>query len=154
MMNKDILTPLSLLFSPETMFQFKKMVNQFNDVFNDDFWESVARVNQFVKGRPSGSIPVEIWEDQRKFYIIVLLAGVKNKQNIKIRFKDHNTLILKVKYPLLKPNEDCFMVSTEISGFEEREVDLPQPIENNSYELDLNEGVLTLTLIKQNPTEN
>lgn len=153
MMNKDILTPLSLLFSPETMVQFKKMVNQFNDVFNDDFWENIARVNQFVKGRPGGSIPVEIWEDKQNFYIIVLLAGVKNKQNVKIRFKDERSLILKVKYPLLKPNEDCFMVSTEISGFEEREVDLPQPVVNNSYELDLNEGVLTLTLNKLNPTE-
>lgn len=153
MMNKDILTPLSLLFSPETMVQFKKMVNQFNDVFNDDFWENIARVNQFVKGRPGGSIPVEIWEDKQNFYIIFLLAGVKNKQNVKIRFKDERSLILKVKYPLLKPNEDCFMVSTEISGFEEREVDLPQPVANNSYDLDLNEGVLTLTLNKLNSTE-
>lgn len=154
MMNKDILTPLSLLFSQETMLQFKKMVNQFNDVFNDDFWESVARVNQFIKGRPRGSIPVEIWENKKHFYVLALLAGVKNKQNVKIRFKDNNTMILKVKNPLLKPNEDCFMVLTEISGFEEREIGLPQPVEQDSYELDLNEGVLILTLNKQNTTEN
>lgn len=148
MMNKDVLTPLSLLFSPESMLQLKKVVNQFNDVFNDDFWESVTRVNQLVKGKSGGSIPVEIWENNKHYYIVVLLAGIHDKHNIKIRFKDNNTLILKVRYPLLKPVEDCLMVQSEISRFEEREISLAQPVESNDYELDLNEGVLTITLNK------
>jgi len=149
LMNKDIFGPLSLLFSQDNMVQFKKMVNQFNEVFNDDFWESVSRVNQLVKGKPGGSIPVEIWENKDYLYIVALVAGIKDKQSIKIRFKDDSTLILKVKYPLLKPIEDSFMVQTEISGFEEREIGLPQSVENSDYELDLSEGILTLTLTKQ-----
>lgn len=154
MINKDLLTPLSLLFSQENMVQFKKMINQFNTVFNDDFWESVSRVNKLVKGKPGGSIPVEIWEDRDWLYIVALVAGIKDTQSIKIRFKDDSTLILKVKYPLLKPVEDSFMVETEIPGFEEREINLPQPVKSSDYELDLNEGILTLSLAKQSRNED
>ncbi len=150
MINKDMLTPLSLLFSPENMLQIKNMVNQFNDTFNDDFWESIARVNKLVKGKPSGAIPIEIWENKKHLYLMALVAGIKDKQNIKVRFKDNSTLVIKVKYPLLKPIEDSFMVQTEVSRFEEREVSLVQPVESNDYELELSEGVLTLTLNKQN----
>lgn len=154
MMNKDMLTPLSRLFSPESMLQIKKVVNQFNEIFNDDFWESVVRVNQLIKGKPEVAIPVEIWESTKHFYIVALVAGIKDKQDIKIRFKDNSTLILKVKYPLLKPVEDSFMVQTEVSRFVEREVSLTQPVESNDYELDLSEGVLTLTLNKQSLNED
>lgn len=154
MMNKDLLTPLSQMFSPESILQLKKVVNQFNEVFNDDFWESVARVNQLVKGKSRGTIPVEIWEDKTNFYITALVAGIKDKENIKIRFKDNSTLILKVKYPLLKPVEDCFLVQTEIPRFEEKEFGLTQPVESEDYELDLNEGVLTLTLQKRSRNED
>ncbi len=149
MMNKDLFTPLSLLLSQENMLQFKRIVNQFNDVFNDDFWESVSRVNQFVKGKPGGNIPVEIWENKNHFYVMALVAGIKDKQNIKIKFKDNNTIILKAKYPLLKPVEDSYMVQTEVSRFDEREISLAQPVDSNSYELELNEGVITLILDKQ-----
>ena len=154
MMNKDMFGPLSLLFSQENMVQFKKMVNQFNEVFNDDFWESVSRVNQLVKGKPGGSIPVEIWENRKHLYVVALIAGIKEKNNLKIRFKEDSALVLKVKYPLLKPVEDSFMVQTEVPGFEEREVSLPQPVNTNDYKLDLNDGVLTLTLNKQNHNED
>ncbi len=150
MINKDLFTPLSLLFSQESMSQVKQMVNQFNDVFNDDFWERVAMVNRLVKRKPGGAIPVEIWENKDHIYIIALVAGVKDKQDIKIRFKDNSALILKVKYPLLKPVADSIMVQTEVSRFEEREVALTQPVASNDYELNLSEGVLTLTLNKQN----
>ncbi|MGE5604223.1 MAG: Hsp20/alpha crystallin family protein [Bacteroidota bacterium] len=154
MINKDLFTSLSLLFSQENMVQVKKMINQFNEVFNDDFWESIARVNQLVKGKPGGSIPVEIWENRNHFYVVALIAGIKEKHNIKIRFKDDRTLVLKVKYPLLKPVEDSFMVQTEVSGFEEREVSLPQPVNSNDYDLDLSEGILTITLNKQSRNED
>ncbi len=154
MINKDLFTPLSLLLSQENMVQFKKMINQFNQVFNDDFWESVTRVNQLVKGKPGGSIPVEIWENRNHLYVVALIAGIKEKHHIKIRFKDDSALVLKVKYPLLKPVEDSFMVQTEVSGFEEREISLPQPVESNGYELDLSEGILTLTLKKQRSAED
>lgn len=150
LMNKDLFTPLSLLFSQESMVQLGKMVNQFNNVFNDDFWEQVATVNRLVKGKPGGSMPVEIWENKDQFYIVALVAGIKDKRDIKIRFINDSALILKVKYPLLKPVEDCFMVQTEVSRFEEKEVALAQPVMNDDYELDLNEGVLTLTLKKLN----
>lgn len=156
-MNKELFTPLSLLLSPDNMFQLKKMVNQFNDVFNDDFWESVARVNQLMKGKSgvtSPSIPVEIWENKKHFYIVALVAGIKDKQSVKIRFKDAATLILKVKYPLLKPVEDSFMVQTEVSRFEEREIGLAQPVENGDYEMDLSDGVLTITLNKRSRNQD
>lgn len=149
MINKDLLTPLSLLFSQENMLQFKRVVNQFNDVFNDEFWESITRVNQLMKGKTRGNIPFEIWENQTHVYVVVLTAGIKDKQNIRIKFKDSSVLVLKVKYPLLKPVEDSFLVETEISRFEEREINLPQSVESNDYELELNEGILVLTLNKQ-----
>lgn len=149
MINNDLFTPLSLLFSQENMVQFKKMLNQFNQVFNDDFWENIARVNQLIKSKPGGSIPVEIWENKNHIYVVALMAGIKDRRYFKVRFKDEKTLILKIKYPLLKPAEDSFMVQTEVSGFEEREVGLPQPVESGDYELDLSEGILTLTLNKQ-----
>lgn len=156
MINKDLFTPLSILFSQENMLQVKRMLNQFNEVFNDDFWESVARVNQLVKGKPSVSIPVEIWENKNHFYIVALVAGVKDKRNLKIHLKDDSTLVLKVKYSLLKPVEDCFMVQTEVSGFDQREIALPSPVASNGYEMDLKEGILTITLEKQmqNGTES
>lgn len=154
MINKDLFTTLSLLLSQENMVQFKKMVNQFNTVFNDDFWESVSRLNKFIKGKTGGSIPVEIWENRDYLYIVALVAGIKDKQSIKIRFRDDSTLILKVKYPLLKPVEDSFMVETEVSGFEEREINLPQAVKSSDYELDLNEGILTLSLAKQSRSED
>lgn len=154
MINKDLFTTLSLLFSQENMVQFQKMVNQFNTVFNDDFWESVSRLNKLIKGKPGGSIPIEIWENRDYLYIVALVAGIKDKQSIKIRFRDDSTLILKVKYPLLKPVEDGFMVETEVPGFEEREINLPQPVKSSDYDLDLNEGILTLSLAKQSRSED
>ena len=81
--------------------------------------------------------------------MVALVAGIKDQQSIKIRFRDDRTLILKVKYPLLKPVEDGFMIETEVPGFEEREINLPQPVKSTDYELDLNEGILTLCLAKQ-----
>lgn len=153
--NKDLFTTLSLLLSQENMVQFQKMVNQFNTVFNDDFWESVSRLNRLIKGKPGGGgIPIEIWENRDYLYVVALVAGIKDKQNIKIRFRDNSTLILKVKYPLLKPVEDGFMVETEVPGFEEREINLPQPVQSSDYELDLNEGILTLSLAKQSRSED
>lgn len=153
MMNNDLFTALSLLFSQENMVQFKKMLNQFNEVFNDGFWENIARVNQLVKGKPGGSIPVEIWENTKHFYVVALMAGIKDRHHLKIRFKDACTLVIKVKYPLLKPMADCFMVQTEVSGFDEREISLPGPVVDNDYDLELREGVLTLTLNKQSQYE-
>ena len=149
MINKDLFTPLSILLSQENMLQVKRMVSQFNEIFNDDFWESVARVNQLVKGKPGVSIPVEIWEDKNHFYIVALMAGIKDRHNIKIRLKDDSNLVFRVKYSLLKPVKDCFLVQTEVSGFDEREVTLPSPVVDKDYQMDLNEGILTLTLEKQ-----
>lgn len=137
---------------PESLHGIKKMVKEYQTILNDDFWGDIngLRTN---KRKNESILPVEIWEDEKNIYLLVVTPGLQDLQHAQISFQNDQECILKIKSNSLMPKNDVTLVSTELpQQYYEREIFIGKSVNTLDYSSSYEDGLLTYKLQKAKNT--
>lgn len=125
-----------------------KLRNFYDNDFDlfDEFIRNTAENSLNAEGK---SFPVDIHEQDKNFSIVAELSGVSD-EDLEITLDDN---ILTIKAEKEVKNKDKNYCRKEInSGKMERKFKLPNSINKDDIEADLNNGLLEITLPKKENT--
>lgn len=138
-------------FSPDYLNNIKEMVNNFNSVLNDDFWNDV---NQFTgmnqKRQKKDLVPIEIWENETYYYVNLLVPGLVDASDTSVHFFSDQRIGIKARVSANQPVGAKALVLSEFpQTFFKKEINLPQPVNGERYTKNLENNILLLTLEKK-----
>jgi HSP20 family molecular chaperone IbpA len=132
--------------------QIKGMMNQYNQYMDDDFWQTINRLQSIskLKEQSMNHIPIEIWETDELYHLLAYLPGLKKKEDIRLLFEDNETLFLRAKIPSLQPAAKSTKLHSEFPDqLLKRKVSFPESVSTKSYSISYNEGIVSVTLKKE-----
>ncbi|WP_170287612.1 hypothetical protein [Aquibacillus halophilus] len=137
-------------YSPEKIYEMKKMVKQYQSVLNDDFWGDIHGLGTNKKKKVQ-MIPYEIWENDQNYYLSVICPGLQDRNHAKIFFHNDQVLTLKIKHHSIKPIGAVALVSSDLPQKPyEREIFLQKSVVTSDYSSTYENGILTYTFKKVN----
>lgn len=116
---------------------------QLNSLFNPNFFFTKAEDLGFTGQGPA----IDICEDDNNLYLIADLPGFK-PENIQIRYEDR-ALTISGERKEIEQEKVRYHRTESFSGRFERSFSLPLDIDIEKIEAELKNGVLTITLPKQ-----
>lgn len=150
--NNGPFSPFHNPFSQEHLEAIKGMVEQYNQVLTDDFWQNIYGLNVNRNHRSLNFIPVDIWETVDQFYVIAAIPGIRDTSNIKISFPESQKVMIKCKFSSFRPRKSSSPITKELpKDMLQREIRLPYPVKTRSHTSSYHNGVLKLVLTKDDP---
>jgi HSP20 family molecular chaperone IbpA len=140
-------------YPKDYMKQIKGMMNKYNQLIDDDFWETINNLQSISHKKGSSTsnhIPIEIWETDEMYYLLLYLPGLKNKEDIRLLFEDDETLFIRAKIPSLQPIRRSTKLHSDFPNeVLERKVDFPEMVSTRSYSISYNDGIVSISLNKE-----
>jgi HSP20 family protein len=118
---------------------------QLNTIFNTPFISSSGRAEDL--GFAGAGPAIDIMEDQEAFYLTADLPGF-NQENVQVRY-ENRTLTLSGERRQEETNGVRYHRTESFTGRFQRSFSLPFDIDVEKIEAELKNGVLTITLPKQ-----
>ncbi|CCQ93341.1 hypothetical protein CULT_1300007 [[Clostridium] ultunense Esp] len=146
-------SPFSFPFPGMDMDQLGKMLDQLRSMTGETV--QGAPFTEEIRTNLKESFPVQLWESRDKFYLQAFLPGLKSEQDVQFTLKDPTTLLVKVKFPSLKPQQESRLVHSEFPHHEvNRSIRLPYPVSTKHYSSHYVKGIFTMILDKEGERED
>lgn len=131
-------------FSSSYLDQVKEMMEQYNSVLNEEFWDNVHGMGNQKKKRKMRSFPIEMWESDDELFVLAHIPGVKETRQVKTSFLSEKKVKVKAKLLSDQPPTAKRQLATELSDLFERDVTLPYTVESDNYSIHVDEGITTI----------
>lgn len=139
-------------FASDYLDQVQEAMEQYNSVFNDEFWSNVDNVGNQNRARKMTSFPIEMWESDKELFVLAHIPRVKETRQVKISFLSKKRIKIKAKLLSDQPETSKRQLVSELSDPSiERDVTLPYAVKSDSYSTFVDEGVTTLIFEKMEP---
>ncbi|KKB34244.1 Hsp20/alpha crystallin family protein [Bacillus thermotolerans] len=137
------------VFPMEHLHEVKSMIKHYHSILNEDFWSQVHQLSM-NKHQSIQLFPIEIWESEDYIYLSVIIPGLANFQQVRLRFHNDQTAVLHIHSPSSKPGDAQTLVKSELPQQPyERDICFRTPVDTADYSFSYEHGVLTYTLKKK-----
>ncbi|MFZ3579866.1 Hsp20/alpha crystallin family protein [Virgibacillus sp. DJP39] len=142
-------------FPTDYLEQVKDAMEQYNSVFNQEFWNNINGIGANKRHNKRQHFPIEIWESDKELFVLAYIPGIKETRQVKAAFLSEEKMKIKAKLESEQPLTAIRKLDTELSKvLVERDIILPYPVKSDNYTVHVDQGVTTLIFEKINPFEN
>ncbi|MFC4556857.1 hypothetical protein ACFO3D_01385 [Virgibacillus kekensis] len=134
--------------SAEYLDQIKEMMEQYNSVLNEEFWNNIQGISNRGRKKMEG-FPIELWESDEELFIQAYIPGVKDTRRIKVSFLSDKKLKIKATQKSEQPTTAKRQLASDFTDSHiERYVKLPYEVETDNYSIHTEAGIVTLIFNK------
>ncbi|QDP39773.1 hypothetical protein [Radiobacillus deserti] len=136
-------------FSPDYLKDIKWMVDQYKQVLDDDFWNSIHGMGR-QKKQVYNSIPLETWENDTYLFLSAFVPGLVDVNHVKLSFLSDKRVLIKAKPNRPQPATSTKMIESDFhDGILEREMDFPYPVHKDNYHVTVDNSIATFIFRKR-----
>ncbi|UFU00550.1 hypothetical protein KO561_06300 [Radiobacillus kanasensis] len=135
-------------FSPDYLKDIRGMVDEYKQVLDEDFWNSVNGMGRRKKTFYN-QLPIEIWDNETNLFLLVFVPGLTDANDVKLTFLSESRILLKANVKRPQPPTSTKLVESDFNDeVLQRELDFPYPIHKDNYHVYVEESMATFIFKK------